>query len=50
MDRRIGGPERDRNFTRRPTESTNLDPWGTQTLKNQPKSIHRLDLGLPELK
>lgn len=25
---RIEGPKRGRNSTRRPTESTNLDPWG----------------------
>jgi hypothetical protein len=28
---RIAGFERDRNSTGRPTESTNLDPWGSQT-------------------
>ena len=37
----------DRNSTGRPTESTNLDPWGFQRLNHQPKNIHRLDLGLP---
>ena len=42
---RIVGPHR--NFTGRPTESTNLDPWGSQKLNHQPKNIHRLDLGLP---
>jgi hypothetical protein len=26
--RRIEGPEEDRDSTRRPTEPTNLDPWG----------------------
>jgi hypothetical protein len=40
------GPEGDKNSTQRPTESTNLDPWGSQNLNHQPKSIHRLDLGL----
>jgi hypothetical protein len=24
-----------------------LDPWGSQSLNHQPKSIHRLDLDLP---
>jgi hypothetical protein len=36
---RIIGPEGDRNFTGRPTESTNLDPWGSQRLSHQPKSV-----------
>jgi hypothetical protein len=40
-------PERDRNCTVRPTESTNLDSWGSQKLNHHPKNIHRLDLGLP---
>jgi hypothetical protein len=31
----------------RPTESTNLDPWGSQRWNHQVKNIHRLDLGLP---
>ena len=35
---RIEGPEGDRNSTRRPTESTNLDPWGSQSLKHQPNT------------
>jgi hypothetical protein len=26
---RIAGPEVNRNFTGRPTEPTNLDPWGS---------------------
>jgi hypothetical protein len=42
---RIAGPKGDMKSTGRPTESTNLDPWGSQSL-NQPKSMHRLDLGL----
>jgi hypothetical protein len=25
---KIEGPEQDRNSTGRPTESTNMDPWG----------------------
>jgi hypothetical protein len=44
---RIAGPKGDKNSTRRPTESTNLDPWGSQRLNQQPKNIHGLDLGLP---
>jgi hypothetical protein len=44
---RFEGPEGDRNSKGRPTESTNLDPWGSQNLNHQPKNIHRLDLGLP---
>jgi hypothetical protein len=38
-------PKGDRNFTGRPTESTNLDPWGSQNLKHQIKNIYGLDLG-----
>jgi hypothetical protein len=43
---RILGRKWDRSFTRRPTKSTNLDPWGLSEmiLKHQPKTIHRLDL------
>ena len=33
--------------TGRPTESTNLDPWDSQSLNHQPKNIHRPYLGLP---
>lgn len=36
-----------RNSTGRPTESTNLDPWGSQIVNHHPKNIHGLDLGLP---
>ena len=47
---RIGGktvsPEGDRSATGRPIESTNLDPWDSQSLNHQQKSIHGLDLGL----
>jgi sortase (surface protein transpeptidase) len=32
---------------KRPLELTNLDAWGSERLKNQPKNIHRLDLILP---
>jgi hypothetical protein len=42
-DLRPGG---DRNSTARPTESINLDLWGSQSLKHQLKNIYRLDLGL----
>ena len=49
--RRIGGTivdmERDKIVTGKPTESTNLNPWGSQSLNHQPKNIHGLDLGLP---
>ena len=27
-------------------KSTNLDPWGSQSLNHQPKNIHGLNLGL----
>jgi hypothetical protein len=37
---RIAGPEWDRNSTGRSTESINLDPWGSQRLNHQLKSIH----------
>ena len=29
-----------------PTDSTTLDPWGSQSLNHQPKNIDGLDLGL----
>ena len=38
-------PERDRNSTGKPTETTNLDSWVSESLNQQPKNIHRLDLG-----
>ena len=44
---KFGAPKGDRNTTGRPTESLNLDPWGSQSLNHQPKNIHGLDLGLP---
>jgi hypothetical protein len=34
--------------TGRPTESTNLNSWGSQSLNHQPKNIHGLAIGLPE--
>jgi hypothetical protein len=40
---RISGPEGDRNSIGRPTESTNLDPWGSQSLNHQLKKILGLD-------
>jgi hypothetical protein len=43
-DGRVGGKDC-RNSTGRPTESTNLDPWDSQWLNHQPKSIQGLDLG-----
>jgi hypothetical protein len=45
---RIVGAKGDRNSTGRPTELTNLGPWGPQSLNHQPKTIHRLDLDLLE--
>ena len=49
--RRIGGriasPKGDKNYTGRPTEFTKLDPWGSPSLNNQPKNIHKPDLGPP---
>jgi hypothetical protein len=41
------GSEGDRNSAKRPTESTNLDPWGSQSLNHQQKNIQELDLDLP---
>ena len=38
-------PKGDQNSTGRTTGSTNLDPYGSQSLNYQPKNIHRLDLG-----
>jgi hypothetical protein len=45
--RRIGRRIRAPKGIGRPTESTNLVPWGSKRLNHQLKSIHRLDLGLP---
>ena len=42
----IIGPGGDRNSTGERTESTNLDPWGSQGWNHQPKNIHWLDLDL----
>jgi hypothetical protein len=50
---RIGGniwdPKGGKNSTERPTESTNLDPGGSQKLNNQAKNILGLNLGLPHI-
>jgi hypothetical protein len=43
IGRSIEGPEEERDSTGRPTESTNLDPGGSQGLNQQQKSKHRLD-------
>jgi hypothetical protein len=40
-------PGGDKNSTGRPTESTSLDPSGSQRLNYQPMNIERLDLALP---
>jgi hypothetical protein len=45
---RIGGRIGNGNSTERPTESTNLDPWGSESLNHQPKNINRLNLGFSE--
>ena len=47
IEGRIAGLYGDRNSTGRQTESTNLDPWGSQSLNHQPKNTYGLDLGLP---
>ena len=36
---RTTGLEGDRNSTGKPTESTNLDTWGSQRLSQQPKNL-----------
>jgi hypothetical protein len=46
ITRSIAQSKGDRNSTERPTESINLDSWGSQSLNHQPKNIHGLDLGL----
>ena len=45
LGRRIEGPEEDRDSTKRPTESTNLDTWGLPETETQPKSEQGPDLG-----
>jgi hypothetical protein len=44
---RIVEAKGDKDSTARPTESTNLELWGSYYLNHQPKNIHRLDLGQP---
>ena len=41
---RVADPGVVRNSTERPTELTNLVPWGSQRLNHQPNSIPGLDL------
>jgi hypothetical protein len=41
------GPEEGKNFRGRPTESSKLDPWGSQSLNYKPKNLQELGLGLP---
>lgn len=47
IEGRSTGPKGDRNSTGRPTESPNLDAWGSQRLNHQPRNMYQLDLGLP---
>jgi hypothetical protein len=44
---RTVGPKGDRNSTGKPTESVNLDHWGSQSLNHEPKDIYRLDIARP---
>ena len=37
VGRKIEGHEEDRDSTERPTESTDLDPWGLQETESQTK-------------
>ena len=52
-DRRVGGkinkPGRDKDSTRSPSESTNLDPYKLLETEYQPKSIQGLDLYSPQI-
>jgi hypothetical protein len=45
---KIASSEGGRSYRGKPTESANLDLWGSQKLNHQSKSIHRLDLHLPQ--
>ena len=47
IGRRTAGPKGHGNSIRRSTESTNLNPWGSQSLNHQPKNIYGVDLDLP---
>jgi hypothetical protein len=40
------GPKVDKNTTGSLTESTNLGPWGFQSLNHQTKNTHGMDLGI----
>jgi hypothetical protein len=40
-------PKQEKNSTGKPKELTNLDLWRSQSQNHQPKSTHRLGLGLP---
>lgn len=42
------GPRRDRDATRTPTESTNLNPWDSRRLNHQTENKQGLGLGLPK--
>lgn len=44
VERKIEWAGRVKDITRRPTESTNLDPWGSQKLNHQLKSMYGQDL------
>ena len=46
LEGKISGPREDRNSAGRPTKSTNLDSWGSESLNHQPKNINGQDLGL----
>ena len=39
-------PKWSRNFTGRPTESTNLNPWGSQSLNHEPRNTYVTDVQL----
>jgi len=47
LSRSLHWPEKSSPSIIRPTESTNMYPWGSQGLNYQPKNMHRLDLGVP---
>jgi hypothetical protein len=47
MGGKIASPKGDRNFIRRPTDTTNLDHSNSQRLNHQSKNIYRLDLYFP---
>ena len=43
---RIEEPSGDKNSIGGPTKSTTLNPWGSQSLNHQPKSIQEMNLGI----